>query len=81
MIIDLINNKIDGNDLIIDYFPDGQVNIHLGEINRKDDVVIINTRLRNGDDIMLLLMVADVIKRNGLTIGLSRIFMLLGWID
>lgn len=73
MTIDLINNKINDNDLIIDHFPDGQVNIHLGDIDRKDTYVNIITRLRNGDDVILLLMVADIVKRNGLIISKLKI--------
>lgn len=63
-ILDLINNTLDGKEIKVDNFPDGQINIHLENLNRKDGIVTITTRLINGNDIMKLLMVADVLKRN-----------------
>lgn len=67
-ILNLNNKTLSNGNVIIDHFPDGQINIHLEGLNRKDGMIKIVSSLKNGEDIMLLLMSADVIKRNGITI-------------
>jgi ribose-phosphate pyrophosphokinase len=66
--IDLRYNTLDGVSFVEDHFPDGQINIHLENLNRRDTFVTIITKLGNGDDVMKLLMASDIVKRQGFVI-------------
>lgn len=56
--IDFINKK--GYKVI--EFPDGELHLELDEINRKDDVDII-CRIKNGNDLFILMQLSDILNR------------------
>lgn len=61
-------NLIDQNKSDIKYtintFPDGEVQISLGEINRKDSVAV-HCRVTNAQELFILMQVADILNRQG----------------
>lgn len=61
----------------IDNFPDGQTNIHLQGIDRKDGHIRIICRITSNDDIVMLMMVQDVLKRQEIIVDSIYITYLL----
>ena len=60
--LNLINkNKSDVSYDII-HFPDGEVHVRLGEINRKDNVKVM-CRITNSEDLFILMQVGDILNR------------------
>lgn len=45
------------------HFPDGEVHIKLGEINRKDKIVVL-CRITNADELFVLMQVGDILNRH-----------------
>lgn len=66
--LNLIDKSKSEIEYTIDHFPDGQINIHLSNINRKNGNINIICRIVNSDDIMILLMVSDILKRQEIKI-------------
>lgn len=61
--LNLIDKTKSEIDYTIDRFPDGQINIHLNNIDRKIGKINIICRITNNDDIIMLLMISDILKR------------------
>lgn len=45
------------------HFPDGEVHIKLGEINRKEELVV-GCRITNAEDLFILMQVGDILNRH-----------------
>lgn len=58
-------------------FPDGESHLVLNDIDRKDSV-IITCRIRNGEELFLMMQLSDVLKRQEITIERLNILYLMG---
>ena len=56
-------------------FPDGEVQIELGELNRKD-FVIVYTRICNAEDLFILMQVGDILNRQGVQFNLVITYLM-----
>ena len=74
--LNLIN--VDESDLKwnVSFFPDGEHQISLEEFSRKDDV-LVKCRITNANDLFILMQVADILNRHGVTWDLY-IYYLMG---
>lgn len=64
--LNLIDKTKSDIDYTISTFPDGEVQICLGKLDRKDDVTI-HCRVRNANELFLLLQVGDILDRQGIS--------------
>lgn len=53
-------------------FPDGEIHLQLEELNRKEGVVII-MRIRNAEDLFLLMQLSDILQRQEVVVEELRI--------
>lgn len=53
-------------------FPDGEVHLQLEELNRKEGVVVI-MRIRNAEDLFLLMQLSDILQRQEIVVEELRI--------
>lgn len=58
-------------------FPDGESHLVLTNIDRKDSV-IITCRIRNGEELFLMMQLSDVLKRQEVTVERLNILYLMG---
>lgn len=58
-------------------FPDGELHVRLGEINRKDSVKIICS-ITNANDLFILMQISDIMNRQELEIDTLQINYLMG---
>lgn len=66
--LNLINKENSTINYTIDKFPDGQINIHIHNINRKDTIKIIS-RIVSSDDIFILMQIQDILSRNEIEVS------------
>lgn len=71
-IIDFTN----GTGYKVSRFPDGETHIELDELNRKYPV-ILKMRLRNAEELFLLMQLADILKRQAVEISEFHIYYLM----
>lgn len=62
-IINLVNNEKSDIKFTISKFPDGEVQVTLGEINRKDEVQI-KCRITNAEELFIVKQVLDILDRH-----------------
>lgn len=58
-------------------FPDGEVHIELAPLNRKEDVAV-RCRITNAEELLILMQVADILKRQCMDICVLEIYYLMG---
>lgn len=58
-------------------FPDGEKHLEIAPLNRKESVAII-CRITNGDELFLLMQLADILKRQCVEVACLRILYLMG---
>lgn len=75
-ILNLTNVEKSDIKFSISKFPDGEVQITLGEFSRKDHVVV-NCRITNAEELFILMQVADILNRHGVIWSLN-IYYLMG---
>lgn len=61
--LNLINSENSDIDYVVSRFPDGEVKITLGEINRKEPLDVV-CRVRNAEELFILTQVADILDRH-----------------
>lgn len=64
-ILNLINKEKSDIDYSISRFPDGEVQITLGEINHKDRLTV-KCRITSSEELFLLMQVMDILDRHGM---------------
>lgn len=74
--LNLCNREKSDIDYSISKFPDGEVQITLGEINHKEDIRV-SCRITNAEELFILMQVADVLNRHEVVWELE-IFYLMG---
>lgn len=70
--------NIDKSDIkyTISRFPDGEVQITLGELNRKDSV-LVQCRITSAEELFIVMQVADILNRHAVSWSLD-VFYLMG---
>lgn len=56
-------------------FPDGEIQITLGEINHKDLVEVV-CRITNADELFILMQVCDILRRHGVRFTISIYYLM-----
>lgn len=74
-ILNLINKEKSDIDYSISRFPDGEVQITLGEINHKSKVQVI-CRITNAEELFILMQVCDVLRRHGVVFYISIYYLM-----
>ena len=74
-ILNLINKEKSDIDYSISRFPDGEVQITLGEFSHKDGVVIL-CRITNAEELFLLMQVCDILRRHGIGFVISIYYLM-----
>lgn len=74
-ILNLINKKKSNIDYSISRFPDGEIQITLGEINHKDKVQVV-CRITSADELFILMQVCDVLRRHGVLFYISIYYLM-----
>lgn len=75
-VLNLINEEKSDIKYTLTRFPDGEIQITLGEFSRKDDVEV-HCRITNAEELFILMQVADVLNRHEVVWEL-KIFYLMG---
>ena len=75
-ILNLANKERSSIDYTISRFPDGEVQITLGEFSHKDEINV-RCRITNAEDLFILMQVADILVRHGMYFSVS-IYYLMG---
>lgn len=75
MILNLIRPEKSEISYEIFHFPDGEVHIKLGEINRKD-FVQVKCRIRNAEELFIIVQVGDILNRQGVEWGLDIYYLM-----
>ena len=75
-ILNLANKERSSIDYTISRFPDGEVQITLGEFSHKDEINV-RCRITNAEDLFILMQVADILVRHGMYFSIS-IYYLMG---
>lgn len=60
----------------ISRFPDGEIQITLGEFSRKDEIEV-KCRITSAEELFILMQVADILRRHGMRFSIS-IYYLMG---
>lgn len=74
-ILNLINKEKSDIDYSISRFPDGEVQITLGEFSHKDEVTIL-CRITNAEELFLLMQVCDILRRHGIGFVISIYYLM-----
>lgn len=75
-ILNLINREKSDVDYSISRFPDGEVQITLGEFSRKGELNV-RCRITSGEELFILTQVCDILVRHGMQFSVS-IYYLMG---
>lgn len=75
-ILNLINKGRSNIDYSISRFPDGEVQITLGEFSHKDEINV-KCRITSAEELFLLMQVSDILVRHGMRFSIS-IYYLMG---
>lgn len=73
--LNLIKKELSDIDYNIVTFPDGEVHIKLGDINRKEPIEV-HCRVTNAEDLFILAQVGDIINRQGVMWGLHIYYLM-----
>lgn len=73
--LNLINPSKSNIQFSISRFPDGEVQISLGEFDRKNNVTII-CRISSAEDLFIVAQACDILKRNGVMYGLEITYLM-----
>lgn len=69
-ILNLINKEKSNINYSISRFPDGEVQITLGEFSHKDEIVVF-CRITNAEELFILMQVCDILKRHGVRFAIN----------
>lgn len=75
-ILNLINKEKSDIDYSISRFPDGEVQITLGEFSHKDKINV-RCRITSAEELFILMQVSDILRRHGMRFSIS-IYYLMG---
>lgn len=75
-ILNLANQEKSNIKYSISHFPDGEVQITLGEFSRKDEIEV-KCRITSAEELFILMQVADILRRHGMRFSIS-IYYLMG---
>lgn len=75
-ILNLTNVEKSDIKYTISHFPDGEVQITLGEFSRKDEIEV-KCRITSAEELFILMQVADILRRHGMRFSIS-IYYLMG---
>lgn len=56
-------------------FPDGEVQITLGEFNRKDEINV-RCRITSAEELFILMQVSDILRRHGMRFSISIYYLM-----
>lgn len=73
--LNLINPSKSNIQFSISKFPDGEVQISLGEFDRKNNITII-CRISSAEDLFIIAQACDIFKRNGVAYGLRITYLM-----
>lgn len=73
--LNLVNPDKSDIKFTISRFPDGEVQISLEELNRKDTVTI-TCRIASAEDLFIVAQACDILQRNGIIYGLSITYLM-----
>ena len=65
-ILNLINKEKSDIDYSISRFPDGEVQITLGEFSHKEGIAIF-CRITSAEELFILMQVCDILRRHGMS--------------
>lgn len=74
-ILNLINKERSDIDYSISKFPDGEVQITLGEFSRKDQVMIM-CRITTSEELFILMQVCDILRRHSIGFVISIYYLM-----
>lgn len=74
-LLDLVNKKQSNIDYFIFKFPDGEVQITLGEFSHKEEIMIL-CRITNAEELFILMQVCDILKRHGVCFGIHIFYLM-----
>lgn len=74
-ILNLINKEKSDIDYSISKFPDGEVQITLGEFSRKDQVMIM-CRITTSEELFILMQVCDILRRHSIGFVISIYYLM-----
>lgn len=74
-ILNLINKEKSNIDYSISRFPDGEIQITLGEINHKDKVQI-NCHITSAEELFILTQVCDILTRHGVAFNICLFYLM-----
>ena len=74
-ILNLINKEKSDIDYSISRFPDGEVQITLGEFSHKDGVLIA-CRITSSEELFILMQVCDILRRHGVGFLISIYYLM-----
>lgn len=74
-ILNLINKKNGNINYSISRFPDGEVQITLGEFSHKDSV-LVTCRITNSEELFILMQVCDILRRHGIEFLISISYLM-----
>lgn len=74
-ILNLINKEKSDIDYSVSRFPDGEVQITLGEINHKDGL-LVKCRITSAEELFILMQVCDILRRHGIGFSISIYYLM-----
>lgn len=74
-ILNLINKEKSDIDYSISRFPDGEVQITLGEFSHKDEINV-KCRITSAEELFILMQVSDILKRHGMKFSISIYYLM-----
>lgn len=74
-ILNLINKERSNIDYSISRFPDGEVQITLGEFSHKEEIMIL-CRITNTEELFILMQVCDILRRHGMRFSIQIYYLM-----
>ena len=74
-ILNLINKEKSDINHSISRFPDGEVQITLGEFSHKEEILIL-CRITNAEELFILMQVCDILRRHGMRFSIQIYYLM-----
>ena len=74
-ILNLINKEKSNIDYSISKFPDGEVQITLGEFSHKEEILIL-CRITSAEELFILMQVCDILRRHGMRFTIHIFYLM-----
>lgn len=74
-ILNLINKEKSNINYSISRFPDGEVQITLGEFSHKDEIIVF-CRITNAEELFILMQVCDILRRHGMRFSIQIYYLM-----